>query len=501
MATKLFKQNVILSIIALIAGIQLPLTFAPFNVYVAAIISPALLLATWVYTPPKQALLRGFLYGLGGFAAGLYWIYISVHTYGNAPLPLAFLLTGLLIAVLALFPAAQGYLLVRFFSRNNLSKFLLAFPASWVLFEWIRSWFLTGFPWLLLGYSQMSSPLRGFAPLVSVYGVSFLVALTAGAIVVPFVLRRLKPIIVTLLLIIIIWITGFWLTHQQWTQPQGKPVSVALMQGNIPQEMKWQPNATHRILADYEHLTKRYWPNDLVIWPEAAIPIFDWQAEHFLNIIQQKAKQNHATIILGIPIEDLKTSKYYNGMLALGLNNSRYLKRHLVPFGEYPFLSIISEPFMKFFKIPMSGFTPGPKHQPPFIAANMTIAPSICYEIAYPYEILHYLPKAQLLVNITDDSWFGHSIAAAQQLEIAQMRALETGRYLLAATNTGITAIIGPNGRVLNQAPIFQSMTLTGTVYAMTGATPWVSFGYYMWLIITLLCLIAAVWRQYHIKK
>ncbi|KPJ67273.1 MAG: hypothetical protein AMJ43_05250 [Coxiella sp. DG_40] len=486
------RLNIAFNILAISAGALMPLAFAPFHFYIVSIIAPTLILSLWAYSTPKQALLQGFLFGLGFFTVGVYWVYISVHDYGNAAILLALLITASLIVVLALFPALQGYLLTKFFPENNLRKFLLAFPASWVLFEWLRGWVFTGFPWLFLGYSQISYPLKGFAPIFGIYGVSFGAALSCGAIVSMFTIRKIIPIIFAFVILIFIWLSGGFLAQIDWTKTTGNPIKVSLIQGNISQPAKWQSGSLSLILLHYRNLTNKHWDSKIIIWPEAAIPAFRSQVGNYLEDLEKKAKQHNATIVTGILTENRQTKQYYNSMLAFGKNQSLYLKRHLVPFGEYPPLFPISELIMSTFDIPMSNFSSGAQQQPYFIAGNTPIAPSICYEVAYPSELLSFLPHAQLLINISDDSWFGRSIASAQQLEMARMRSLETGRYHLVCTNTGLTAIVNEKGEILAQAPPYQEFVLNGKVQPMSGSTPWVIFGHYLWFLIVILAIAVA---------
>ena len=489
---EIIKRNIAFNLLAITAGALMPLAFAPFHVYEISIISPTLILALWVYSTPRQALLRGFLFGLGFFTIGIYWVYISVHDYGNAAVFLALLITALLIVILALFPALQGYLLTKFFPKNNLRKFLLAFPASWVLFEWLRGWIFTGFPWLFLGYSQISHPLKGLAPIFGVYGVSFAAALSCGVIVSAFTIRKIIPITFAFVILIFVWLSSGFLTQINWTKTTGNPIEVSLIQGNISQPVKWQADSLSFILLRYRNLTKKHWNSQLIVWPEAGIPAFRWQVQYYLEDLEKKAKQHHTTIVIGILTENRQTKQYYNSMLAFGENHGLYLKRHLVPFGEYPPVFPISGLVMSLLDIPMSNFSSGTKQQPYFIAGNIPVAPSICYEVAYPSEVLSFLPYAQLLINISDDSWFGKSIASAQQLEMAQMRSLETGRYHLVSTNTGLTAIINEKGEILAQAPPYQEFVLNGTVQPMSGSTPWVRFGHYLWFLIVILAIAVA---------
>lgn len=490
---ELFTIN--FALFALIAGAILPLAFAPFKIRILAFLSPALLLFIWQKNTPKKAFFHGLLFGLGFFSFGVYWVYNSIHTYGNASPFLAAFITGTLIIALALFIALQGYLFALFHTQVTLTKHLLAFPFYWVLLEWLRGIVLSGFPWLYLGYSQISSPLRGLAPIFGVYGVSFAVALTSGAMIAileNILEKKWRNVLIAIIILLTIWTVSALFANKIWSKPT-KAMQVSLIQGNVPQELKWQDQEIPNILEKYQQLTEKNWQSNLIIWPEDAIPLFNWQAEKYLKKINALAAKHNTTIITGIPVQNRLTNNYYNGLMALGNNHSYYLKRHLVPFGEYFPLKFITKYLLDYLQIPMSDFTEGNERQPDFLADNIIIAPAICYEIAYAYKVLDFFPQAHLIVNVSDDSWFGKSIAANQQLEIAQMRSLETNRYQLTCTNTGITAIIRPNGSIAEQSPTFTEAVLTGKIFAMSGTTPWMIFGKYFWWIIFVFGLVFKV--------
>jgi apolipoprotein N-acyltransferase len=513
-----FHENVAAALISILAGALLTLAFAPFSHPALAFISPLILLAIWYFSNVKQAFWRGWFYGLGFFGTSVYWTYNSIHVYGNASIFLAFIIAYGLIAVLAFFPAITGFLLNKFFPTPTLTKYLLAFPTTWVFFEWIRSWLLTGFPWVYIGNSQVDTIFKAIAPVFGVFGVSLVVLMLVGAMflifdfIITFVAAGFSlrskfsqakacgyNLRICLLSITLLVTICFCLNSIKWTKPISKPIPVSLIQGNIAQEIKWNPAHTQKILANYEKLTDGNWHSKIIVWPEGAIPEFSWQAKDFINRLAAKAKTHSSTIIFGAPIEGLGENEYYNGMLSVGMNSSVYLKRHLVPFGEYPMFGVVTKAFMALLNIPMSNFSSGPTHQPLFIANNIVIAPTICYEIAYPVEFLDFFPAAQLILNISDDSWFGHSIAEYQQLEIAHMRSIETGRYQMIATNTGITAIINPDGTIQQQAPTFQPYVLNGYIIPMTGTTPWIIFGKYIWLAL-ILGMVLLYFRRNHNK-
>ncbi len=480
-----------LSFIALFAGAILPLAFAPFGYYLLAEVALVLLLLTWSKsTSPKWAFWYGWLFGLAFFGCGVYWIYISIHHFGKAPIPLAVLILGLMVAFLALFPALQGYLLNRIYPQNNWRKFLVAFPVIWVILEWMRGLVLSGFPWLFLGYGHIDSPLRGWATIFGVYGVSFAIAQTAGAIVCMFFYcKKIKLIAVFALSMTMLWGTSYYLTKISWTKKIDMPIQASLIQGNIPLKQKWDEKELLPIINSYSYLTAQNFSSQIIIWPEAAIPTFPEDVHSYLKLLSKTAKRHNTTILSGIPFYDKKTENIYNGILAFGVNEGRYYKRHLVPFGEYLPLRFMLSWLHNYLEIPMSGFSSGGKNQPDLLIGKIPIALFICYEIAYASLVLDYLPRAGLLVTVSDDSWFGESIAAAQHLEIARMRSLEVGRYQLLSTNTGITAIIDANGKIVAQLPAFKQAVLTADIQLLSGATPWVKFGQYIWLLLLLIIL------------
>lgn len=467
--------------IAILLGVLLTFAFAPYEVYPLAIIAPAGLLALWLATPsPKQAFWLGYVFGLGLFGAGVYWVYTSIHAFGGVPAFFAGLITLGMISILALFPATVGYLLNRYFPLDTIAKRIYAFPALWVASEWIRSWFFTGFPWLFLGYSQTNSPLKGYAPILSVYIVSLAVTMSSALVVNATLRLREKnywAVYVNLFALTIIWISGALFTLIPWTRSEGQPISVALVQGNIPQSIKWSPEHLQLSIDRYTELTKPLWgKSKIIIWPEAAIPASVQYEESFINKLDQKAAESGSTLILGIPIE-ADDHRYYNAVVTLGSEKQVYLKRHLVPFGEYtPFSNLLTRA-LNFMDIPMSDMAPGRLRQSPLIIGKTKILTSICYEIAFPDLIRSKDKSIAMLLVVTNDAWFGESTAEPQHLQMAAMRALEFGKPVLFVSNDGITAIINPNGTIQTTAPQRQAVVLTSTVQPMYGITPWLYNG------------------------
>ncbi|MEO5703333.1 MAG: apolipoprotein N-acyltransferase [Gammaproteobacteria bacterium] len=468
-------------LLALLAGASLPLAFAPFHLFPIAILAPALLFLVWLDATPRSAFRRGWLFGAGMFGVGISWIYVAIHDFGHSNIFTAVLLTGGFVAFLALFPAVLGYLVTRVFPAQNKSssalKLLLVFPAAWTLFEWVRSWILTGFPWLNIGNSQIDAPLAGLAPLLGVYGMSLATAFSA-ALLVRLLLAEKSARLRPLFTFVILWSIAGLLVHIEWTQPLGKPLQVALIQGNIPQDVKWRPEQQQRTLELYIDLTRRHWGSDIILWPEAALPTFYHEvADNYLARLQSDARTHGTDLLIGLPVLDQTTGRYYNSVMSLGSSQGFYHKQHLVPFGDYVPLQNWLRGLIGFFDLPMSGFSPGLRDQRLLQVAGHKVGISICYEDVFGEEVIHNLPEASLLVNATNNAWYGDSLAPPQHLQMSRLRALETGRPVLRVTTNGISAIIDPKGEIVTRSPQFKTYVITGTVQPMQGTTPYVRFG------------------------
>jgi len=493
----IFKKGLIGDVLALIAGALMTLSFAPFRIEPLAIIALALLGALWLPVSKNLAAKRGWLFGLGLFGTGVYWVYISIHDYGNVyPIPSLFL-TLLFIAVLALFPAMVGYLLNRYFSKNDNIKLTLAFPALWVSFEWIRSWIFTGFPWLIVGYSQIHSPLKGFAPIFGVFSVSLAVLYSS-----VFLIKGIRSIhakkyrvaYMQFMLLIALWTVGGLLTLKSWTKPFGPPIKVSLVQGNIPEQLKWTSDMIQPTLDTYRKLSAPYWKSDIVIWPESAIPITLEDASDFVNEMDAIAKKNHTTFITGIPVSE--DSRYYNAVIALGDGHGFYLKHRLVPFGEYiPFRKVFHLAF-DILHVPMTDFSADKNPAQPIEAGKLKLLTFICYEIAFPEQVNFYNKDINLLLTVNNDAWFNHSTALSQHLEMAAMRALEVGRPVLFVSNSGITAIIDAKGNIQSEAEPFVQTVLTDKIQPTEGRTPWQYLKMDPVLFIIVYLLAKAAWQQ-----
>jgi apolipoprotein N-acyltransferase len=459
-----------------IAGALLPLAFAPWDLYPIAVFSVAVLFYVWHKSSPIQAFLFGLVFGIGYFGCGISWIHVSIHEHGAAPLPLAWFLTSLFVVYLSLFIALQGYLVTRFFKPSTV-KLLLVFPASWVLTEVVRGWFMTGFPWLYLGHSQTESWLAGFFPVAGSLFVSFIVALLSASLVAIMVLRFYQLLAVPLLLPLL----GLGFDKVSFTEKSGDELTATLVQGNVAQKDKWKASSRQKILTNYVKQSQPFWDNDIILWPENAIPIFSHRMSEFLQNLHQQAEKTDTELVIGLPYLDQDTKQYYNSMMHLTSQNIEenpvYLKHHLVPFGEYVPLSDLLRGVIAFFDLPMSNFSRGDRIQIPFILKGQQAKVAICYEIAYPEYILDTMPDTNFIITVSNDSWFGDSIGPFQHLQIARVRALEFARPVLRATNNGLTVFIDHKGRINAQAEQFKQTVLSATFQPMSGRTPFMLFG------------------------
>lgn len=489
------KRSLIFDLLALFAGAALPLAFAPLSVFPLAVIIPAVLFWCWQDASPRLAARRGYLFGLGMFGVGVSWVYIAISDFGFTAAPVAVLLTFIFVAFLALFPALQAYLTVKLAQRTSKNIAWLAFPLMWMLFEWLRGWFMTGFPWLSLGYSQIDSPLAGYAPLLGSYGLSLLVVLSA-ALLWQLVCYRTKQVIVLFSVAVAIWLAGFLVGKIEWTQPVDKPVTVVLMQGNLPQLTKWDPNRILHRLEHYASMSAPYWgKKDAIIWPENALTIL-WEdaPREYRERLTKLATESKTDLVIGLPYGN--EEKYHSSLLVLGKSPGVYHKRHLVPFGEYVPLASMLRGLIGFFDLPMSGFSPGDKYQKHLMVAGQALAPTICYEDAFGEELIDFLPEATLLVNGSNNAWYGNSLAPHQHLQIARMRALETGRESIRATTNGISALIDYRGKFIKTSPHFEEDVLEGEVQPRVGMTPYVRWGNWPVLVIIFSGLALLMWRR-----
>lgn len=465
------------ALLAFVAGALAPLSFSPVDWWPLALVSAAILYVLLQNTTPRRAAQLAWCYGFGFFGVGASWVYVSIHDFGNAPPALAGVLTLLFVAGLALFTTLQGWVYRRFGSSTYP---VLGFAACWVLGEWFRSWFLTGFPWLYLGSAHVTTLLSGLAPLFGVFGISFVLALSAallGECWLRFRTQRSWPALARSHLptaLALLWFAAIVPRNVSWVEANGT-LDVALVQANIAQDLKFDPNEVANNLRTYTELSEPLWRNDLVVWSETAIPqIYDANSP-IVESLDQLADATDTALLTGI-FGDTETG-IHNSIVALGNGTGVWHKRKLVPFGEYTPLRSLSGSVLELFDLPMSSLVPGPGGQGLLIANGQPVAPFICYEVVYPDFVRRQARDAALLVTISNDTWFGRSWGPPQHLQMAAMRARENGRYMARATNNGISALINERGEIVTSVPQFVATTLTGTVELFTGRTPWSRWG------------------------
>ncbi len=456
------------------------LCFAPYGWSLLAPILLLPLLYVCMAVAPRDAGGHAFWFGLGMFLTGTYWIYISVHVFGNAALWIALLLMVGLAIIMASFLWIAGWL-IGHLGRGEPWFMLLVAPAAWVLIEWLRGWVFTGFPWLALGYGQIDTLYAGWAPVLGIYGVSFMLMVSISAVLVVLMSRGI-PRIVGYVAIVLPWLAGGMLLLPDWTEPAGKPMRTTIVQAGVSQDKKWERDQLRPIMAFYRNSTLGAQDSEIVVWPEVAIPALDDQVKNYINLIRNDLRGSKRSVVFGIlerSFERDPRGEVYNSVFLLGgLKPQAYRKRHLVPFGEYfPVPASVRE-WMRMQNLPHSDLTAGADIQPLLVAANgARLAVAICYEDAYGAEQLYALPDANILINVSNDAWFGDSIAPHQHLQIARMRALEVGRFAVRSTNTGISAFIGPDGELLQVGRQFEPQIMTAAVEPRRGMTPYAGNG------------------------
>ncbi|MFT5163901.1 MAG: apolipoprotein N-acyltransferase [Alteromonadaceae bacterium] len=476
--------------IILLAGLLNTFAYAPHNIpFIPFITLTVLLLELSLAShnkAPKAAAISAYLYGLGWFGAGISWIHVSIDQFGGLPIIGSLALMGILIAYLALFPALCAGLLIKYTPSSR--YWWLAFPAFWLFSEWLRSELLTGFPWLSLGYTQISTPLAGFAPVIGEVGITFIIGMIAVLLAQLLQRRYIKASIAGLVLIALLSNALHW---AQWVRPTGEIKTVALVQGNIKQEMRWAPENDGPTLLKYRDLTRPHYDADLVIWPEAAIPKLEPASSNDLRNIDTALAMNSTALISGIIDYNFESRDIYNTLIVLGLRNendnkgqyhyphaNRYNKHHLLPIGEFVPFEDLLRPLAPIFDLPMSSFSRGDIKQTNLRANGLNVVPAICFEIIFPRQVRQNITdNSDFILTVSNDAWFGDSAGPFQHLQIAQMRALEFGRPLLRATNNGVTAITDEKGNIIAQLPQFTVGVLKSQVKLVSGLTPYQRFG------------------------
>ncbi|WP_369854997.1 apolipoprotein N-acyltransferase [Candidatus Thalassolituus haligoni] len=486
-------------LLLLAAGAIAPLALAPLYWWPLGLVSLILFAhLLWQPTSCRQAFERSWWYAFGQFGSGVSWVYVSMHDFGGTSVPLAILLAALFAAVLALVPAICFSLYALFRRHGQPVIPWLMLPAFWFISEWLRSWIFTGFPWLFAGDAHLFSWLSGWAPVIGSYGISVILMLTATGLI-----QALRTTQLRYLWVVLLWPAGYLLQQQQWTTPVGE-LTVSSVQGNIDQNLKWKPEMVSPTINLYFKETSKLWDSDLIVWPETAITLVYDRFLPYLDELNHTAQQHDAGLITGIayryPQNHPQAGEYHNSIVATGMADGLYHKQQLVPFGEFiPFESQLRG-LIPFFDLEMSSFLHGAPDQDLIrLEAHQQlylIAPYICYEIAYPQLVSRMARQANLLVTVSNDAWFGDSLGPKQHMGLAQMRALETGRYLLRSTNTGITALVNNHGQIVKQLPTGIRGSLTAKAEVRSGDTPYMRWGLlplYFLCLVTLLFATALV--------
>jgi apolipoprotein N-acyltransferase len=472
------------SFIALVAGAALSLSFAPFEWWPVAILAPAILIWLWDGATPRRAAVLGFWFNFGTFSVGTYWLYISLQIIGHAPVPLALTLMFCLAAIMGLYHALIGWALAKYTPARGAIRWMVAAPAAWLLIEWWRSWFLTGFGWLALGYAHTDNWLgSAYAPLIGQYGLGLVTLLMAGGLV-TLLLGTRRERIVAGVVVALPWLAAYPLRQVDWTPPYSRPISVAVVQGAVPQDEKWIEGNLDNILESYRKLTREAHGADLIVWPESAIPdLVNNHIEYYREVYGEASARGSALVMGALRAEENPATheeEYFNSVLAMDRSSpgiTWHNKHHLVPFSEFFPVPKFIRDWLRLKGLPYSSFNRGAAHQEPLEAAGQRIAAGVCYEDAYGSTLLPAMRTATLLLNVTNDSWFAKSTARYQHLQISRLRAMETGRPMVRAANDGVSAVIGPHGEIDARAPEYEANVMRASLQPRTGLTPYARTG------------------------
>lgn len=474
-----------------IAGIAGSFGFAPFHMPGLTILSLAFLFANLKSCSRKQGLCSGFIYGLGYFGFGVSWVIVSIHDYGQMNYVLSGLVTLLFIIYLSLFPAlvAYSFKALELKQRALFSAFL--FSALWCIGEYVRSTLFSGFPWLLVGTILIDTPIKYLTPILGVYGLSIFCAFISAFLTLAIDANSSKRYLYSIIFVLMI-ITPALCQNINWTQEQTKPITIGAVQANLSMRDKWDEALFWDLLKYYENAINKLLGKQLIILPESAIPLPASYLDKYLNRLNDNALKANSALMLGIlqPTNDSEIN-YYNSVVTLGQATGVKLKRHLVPFGEY-----VPKPLTavnRWLGLPELNLIPGKKHQQLIKIAEHPIASLICYEIAYPALLREQMPEAQWIVSISDNGWFGHSLASYQQLQMAQVLSLLTGRYQVVVNNDGLSSVINANGDITDMLLPFSSGILQSSIYPIEGTTPWIFWSEYPALIFCVFFLIGAL--------
>ena len=488
-------------------GASLTFAFAPFgqwylvfivlplSFYILAFSSPHIGWSTWWF-------------GLGYFGAGLSWVHVSIAEFGGVPLIVSVILMLLLSGYLALFPVFAFKVLKRFFPTQY---WPLAMGFVWLVMEYLRAHFLTGFPWLSIAYSQSSSPLSSLLPIIGEIGLAAVIVVVCISISIGFSQKRF---VLSLIPLFVLFASSLALSGVEWTKETGESRKIVLVQGNIPQSMRFEPERDKATMEKYLGLSKPHWDADIIIWPEAAVPRLEVMVEDYLKYVDNIATQSNTGLITGVVDYNLSSGIAYNTLLSLGIDQTsnnvpyqykhskRYAKHHLLPIGEFVPFETLLRPLAPIFDLPMSSFSRGEYVQNNLIAGNTYFVPVICFEIAFPNQIRENITSnSNMILTVSNDAWFGDSHGPHQHMQIAQVRAKEFGLPLVRATNNGVSVAVDHKGNIIGRLPQFVDDSIEVDVALVKGHTPYKTFGDLpIWIFMSLMCLIAITLHRKHIK-
>ena len=478
-------SNLLTYIIALVSGGIGVFAFSPYDYWIVAYIS-LLGLIYIAKTPQKRtALWATFLWGVSFFSIGTSWLHVSIHQFGGSPLWLSYALVVLLAAYLTLYPVLFTYIIHRFQVKSA-----VIFAVVWTFTEFLRGWVFTGFPWLQFGYSQIDSPFYGLAPLFGVTGLTFF-TVWVSAVIFNGISALFAPqkkwniALANLITLVIVGGLSIYSSQKNYVNTQNEnAITVTLAQGNIEQSLKWDPEYLNSTLEIYSRqIAENLGKSDLIILPESALPTLENHIQPFFDALKQAAQKQNTDVMIGTVYRDNHIGKLLNSIVVVDKDYQaetaqRYNKHHLVPFGEYVPLENILRPLGSVFNLPMSAFQQGDAIQTPLKAKNHLFTPAICYEIILGEQLRRNLAgQAGFILTVSNDAWFGDSHGPWQHLQMARMRALELGRPLIRATNTGISVFINERGKIIAQAPQFTETTLTQSIAPTAGWTPYAKLG------------------------
>lgn len=488
--------------LALLAGAALPLAFAPFHWFPLAVLSPALVFLLAAVLAPRAARWSAWAWGIGYFGVGVSWVYVSIHQFGGAPPLLAGLTTAAFVLALALFPVLLVEAARRLARPGSGLHLWLALPAVWVLLEWVRGWLFTGFPWLLLGYSQLDTPWVGWAPVLGVLGMGAWLAVLAGGLAWVCLQPRQAVRWGALASAAVAFAVAGWGLDREWSQPAGEPLQVAMVQGNMSQDIKWLPEYLGPTLERYETRTRPYAGRvDVMVWPETAVPAFLHQVEaDWLRPLADELRDEGTELLVGLPVYEREADAIYNSLVAPAGEPQAYHKHHLVPFGEYVPLRDWLGSTLDVLGAPLADFTRGARPEP-LTVQGQPVGAAICYEVVYGATIARLARDSRWLVNVSNDAWFGQSLAPHQHLQKARWRAREVERPLVRSTNTGISAFIGHDGGVEKALPRLELADGAHPVQGRDGLTPyarWLDWPVVGVVLLVVVGLIGRRWWRHH---